>query len=211
MILKGYILTYGYILLILVITSILHKKISGILTRKIIHVGISFCFIIFYKYFGCTFNIMVPPFTFIILNYISYKKGLLKSMEENKSPGTVYYAVSVFIMCLITYFNNDFYPYFGIGLFVMAFGDGFAPIVSHYIKSMKIYKDKTLVGSLTVFIISIIVVLIFNKIFSLNYEYFKIILIGIISLLLELIGRKGIDNLLLPLGVSIISYLLGVI
>ena len=210
MIIKGYIFTYLYIFILLGISSLINKYVSGTISRKLIHIGVSFCYFIFYKYFGSTYHILIPPFTFIILNYISYKKDLFKGMEENKSLGTVYYAVSVFIMGLITYLKNDYYYSFGISWFIMAFGDGLAPIISKYIKSKKIYKDKTIVGTFTVFLVSIIVMLIFNGIFNLNYSMIEIGIVGIISSILELIGIKGLDNLYLPLGVSIVVYLLGV-
>ena len=211
MIVKGYIYTYLYIFLILGIASLLYKKGNGTYTRKIIHIGVSFSYVIFYKYFGNSIHIIIPPITFIILNYISYKKGTFKTMEEINSPGTVYYAISSFILALITYLYPAFYPYFGIGLFVMAFGDGFAPIIGKNIKGIKIYKDKTLAGSITVMIISLIVILIFNQLFSLNYNIWKIGLISIVSVFLEIIGKKGLDNLSLPLGVALVSFLLGVI
>lgn len=211
MILKGYIFTYLYIFTIIGLSSLIYKKGNGKYTRKIIYIGVAFFYIISYKYFGTTIHMIIPPLSFIILNYISYKKSIIKSMEENNSPGTVYYALSVFILALITYFRNDFYPYYGIGLFTMALGDGIAPIISSFIKSKKIYNDKTLAGSITVLIVSIIVGCIFNQFFILNFKIWEIIIIGIISSLLELLGKKGIDNLTLPLGVSIVSFVLGVI
>ncbi len=211
MIIRGYIYTYLYIFLVLGISGLLYKKGNGTYTRKIIHIGVSFFYIIFYKYFGTSIHIIVPPITFIILNYISYKKGTFKSMEEEKSPGTVYYAVSSLIMAVITYFYPNFYPYFGIGLFIMAFGDGLAPVVGKNIKSINIYNDKTLAGSLTVVIISLIIVLIFNNIFGLNYNIWKIIVISLVSGFLEILGKKGLDNLTLPLGVALTSFVLGVI
>lgn len=214
MIIKGYILTYLYLGLLLFITYILNKyfKVNEIITRKLVHINVSFCYVIFYYFFGNSFHIIIPPLTFILLNYISYKKNIFKGMENNKETlGTVFYPISVLIMAIITYAVPQFYPYFGIGLFCMAFGDGLAPLIAGYLKSMKIYNNKTLVGTLTVFIISIIVVILFNQIFSLGVEAFSIILIGVVSSLLELIGINGYDNLYLPLGVSLFSFILGVI
>lgn len=210
MIIKGYIYTYLYIFLVLGIASLVYKKGNGGITRKIIHIGVAFFYVFFYKYFKTSIHIIIIPLTFIILNYISYKKNILKSMEEENSPGTVYYAVSSFIMAIITYLYPDFYPYFGIGLFVMAFGDGFAPLIGKSIKSKKIYGDKTLAGTITVFLISIIVVIVFDKIFGINYKIYEIIIIGIWSGLLEILGKKGIDNLSLPLGIALISWWFGV-
>lgn len=214
MIIKGYILTYLYLGLLLFITYILNKyfKVNEVVTRKLVHINVSFCYVIFYNYLGTSYHIMIPPLTFILLNYLSYKKNIFRGMENNKETlGTVFYPISVLIMAIITYVVPEFYPYFGIGLFCMAFGDGLAPLIAGYLKSMKIYNNKTLVGSLTVFIISIMVVIIFNHVFTLGLDGFSVIFIGIVSSLLELIGINGYDNLYLPLGVSLFSFILGVI
>ncbi len=214
MIIKGYILVYGYLAFLIIAAYILNKyfKISNIITRKLIHINVSFCYIIFYKYFKDSFHMIIPAASFIIINYISYKKNIFKGMEtDDKSLGTIFYPISVLIMVIISYFKPEFFPYFGIGLFCMAFGDGLAPIVARYLKSKIVYNNKTLAGTITVFLVSIIVTLIFNYIFSLNLNILFIILIGGFSSILELIGINGYDNLYLPLGVSIFSFILGVI
>lgn len=211
MIIKGYIFTYLYIFLIIGFSTLIYKDGKGNITRKIIHIGVAFYYFIAYKYFGSSIHVIIPPITFIIINYLSYKKELVKSMEEEKSPGTIYYAISVFILALISYLKPDFYPYFGIGLMVMGLGDGLAPIFAGLIKSKKIYKDKTLTGSLTVFVVSLIVVIVFNILFGLDLHIGKIIIISGCSLILELFGKKGLDNLTLPIGVALVSWILGVI
>lgn len=214
MIIRGYIYTYLYLLLVLLITYILNKKfkVRVVITRKLVHIFVSFCWIIMYHYFGTSFHMLIPPLSFIIINYISYKYDILKGMEDGgHSLGTVYYPISVFIMALITYFVNDFYFAYGIGYFCMAFGDGFAPLVAGYLKSRKIYNNKTLSGTLTVFIFSLIIVLIFNIYFKMNFGVIDIFIISLTSATLELIGIKGVDNLYLPLGVSLITFILGVI
>ena len=214
MIVKGYIFTYLYLILLLLITDILNKKfnVNEKITRKIIHICVSFCWIILYIYFKNTIHIIIPPITFIIVNYISYKKKLFKGMEnDDNSLGTVLYPVSVLVMCIITYFIPEYYYAFGIGLFIMAFGDGLAPLVASKVKSKKLINNKTLSGSLTVFIVSIIVMLIFKCVFDINFTLINYILVALISTLLELIGTKGLDNLYIPLGVSIVVYLMGVL
>ena len=57
-------------------------------------------------------------------------------------------------------------------------------------------------------IILIIVIIIFKLYYNLDLSIFKIILLGMISIPLELFNKKGSDNLTLPLGISIISFLL---
>lgn len=214
MILKGYILIYGYLLLILGISSICSKvfKLRTIFTKKFIHISISFCYVIMYYYFGTSIHIIIPPISFIIINILSYKFGLFKAMEDGSGNlGTIYYPISVFIMTLITHFVPGFYPAFGIGLFCMAFGDGFAPLVSGFLRSRKIYSNKTVSGTATVFGFSLMGILIFNYIFKLEFSIFEMLVVSIVSALLELFDKKGLDNLFVPLGVSLLVYLLEVI
>ena len=211
MILKGYLFTFGYLFLVFIIAFMLYKYNKKTLTRKFVHISVSFCYVIFYIYFKNSYHIIIPPAIFVILNYLSYKKDLFKPMEEDSSLGTVYYAISVLFMCIVTYINKDFYYAFGIALFIMAFGDGFASIIGKRFKSKKIYKNKTLYGSLTVFIISMLVIFIFKLIFNLNYDIIDIIVVGLISSFVELISQNGLDNILLPTILFIIVYFLGVV
>ena len=60
MIIKGYILTYLYILLLLVIAKLLYIRHDGTLTRKFIHIGVSFCYVI-----KVTFYLVMLNFTTI--------------------------------------------------------------------------------------------------------------------------------------------------
>ena len=93
----------------------------------------------------------------------------------------------------------------------MAFGDGLAPLVAKKIKSKELINDKTISGSLTVFVVSILVMLTFDLVFDISFKLYQYVIVAIISTLLELIGTKGLDNLYIPLGVSIVVYLMGVL
>ena len=205
-----YLLTLIYIFLIIGISGILKNKklLSEEGTRKLVHIFVSGAYIIMYKTIYININIIIIPLLFVFINYISNKKNIFKGMEtENrKSYGTVYYPISMVIMAIITYFNHSFYPYYGLGLFIMAFADGIAPLIGQKITSPKIAKtNKTILGSLTVLIISILVVLIFNKVFILNLSILQILLLGIFSMLVEIISSKY-DNLFLPLATALLAY-----
>ncbi len=211
MIIKGYILTYLYLFLVIYISYRLnqHYKISQTYTRKFVHIFVSFVWVIMFYYFKDSFHIMIPPLTFILINYVSYQKNIFKGMEEKESLGTIYYPISIFIMALLTYLHNDYYPYYGIALFCMALGDGIAPIIASKLKSKVLINNKTIFGTLAVMIISIIITIGFNSYFALDFSMIKILLIGTSAAILELIGIKGLDNLSLPLGLFGILILLG--
>lgn len=207
-----YIVTFLYIFIILFISELLKNKkiVSEETARKVVHILVSFAYIIMYKMIYTNINIVIIPAIFIFINFISYKKNIFKGMEitSRNSMGTVFYPMSMMIMALITYFHNDFYPFYGIGLFIMAFADGLAPIVADKFQSKKIFNaNRSINGSMTVFIISIIVIFIFNIIFNLDISLIKIVLLGFISMFLEGVSGKY-DNLILPIGISIASFLI---
>ena len=211
MIILCYLLTILYVLAILGLCGVLKNKniISEEGSRKIVHILVSFAYVFMYKMICTSIHLIIIPCLFVILNYISYKKNLFKGMEldSRKSLGTVYYPLSMVVMATITYFNHSFYPYYGIGLFTMAFADGIAPLIAQKIKSKKIiFDNRTISGSITVFIISLIVLMIFKNIFSISYSFIEIILLAVISTVLEFFGGK-IDNLVLPIGISLLSYM----
>ena len=58
---------------------------------------------------------------------------------------------------------------------------------------------------------SLMGILIFNYIFKLEFSIFEMLVVSIVSALLELFDKKGLDNLFVPLGVSLLVYLLEVI
>ncbi len=212
----GYFLTYLYLFGILGLTGLLKKifNISDNSSRKVVHVMVSFAWVIMFYFFKYSIHNIIPPITFIIINYISYKNDTFKMMEihnkKEKSLGTVYYAVSIFLLSLLSVINNKFMIPYGIGVFCMAFGDGFAAIVGRFFEknNIKLINNKTLFGSLTSFILSLVVVVILNVVFNVNYSIFAIFIISISSSLLELISPKGTDNLTVPIVTAFIAYLL---
>jgi len=150
--------------------------------------------------------------TFVILNYVSYKKNVFSGMEregEANTPGTVYYAISLAVMAVITLIRPEFLPFYGIGTFCMALGDGLAPIVGGIKKGnfAIIPGKRSFLGSLSVFVISLIVCIVFKAIFTLPIGPVAVIVTALAATALEIVGLKGVDNLTLPIGTSVIAWL----
>lgn len=214
MILLGYILTFGWVFLMLGLTMVL-KKVTHAddeVSRKIIHISVAFAWIPMYLCFGRTWHLIIPPAVFIVLNYFSYKKNLFSAMERQdeskKSPGTVYYAVSMTIMAIFSLIDARCLVPYGVGLFCMALGDGFAPIFGSIRKGNRtLVGSRTLFGSISVFCICLIVIAVMTLIFSLPLGFGKMLLIALAAALLELIGFRGLDNIMLPLGVFLLTFL----
>ncbi len=208
-ILLGYILTYGYIFLVLVITNLIGKKknLKSTYTRKIIHILVGLSWFIMACFFNTSWHLIIPPLTFIVINYITYKKDYLKFMQRENSKGTIYYAISLTILSIITVLKPKFLPFYGIGALSMTIGDGLAPFIGEKFSKHKIGKtNKTIAGSLTVFFCTLLILICFNSYYILNLSILKILLLSIVAVSLEIVG-KDLDNLSLPISLSCIAYL----
>lgn len=206
----GYILTYTYLVIVLIGISFLQKKLNlkTEISRKLIHILVGFSWIIMAHYFKTSIHLIVPPLSFIVINYIIYKKDILAAMKNNNSKGTIYYALSFTILSIITVIKKEFLPFYGIGVFSMSIGDGLAPIVSQKHNKYKIGKsNKTYVGSVTICLSSFIILLIFSNLYHLEINLIKTVFLSLCGAILELVGKE-LDNLTLPIGLSAISYLL---
>ena len=212
-IILGYVLTFGWVFLVLGLTLVLKRKrdLSDEASRKIVHILVAFAWVPRVLCFGTTWHLAVPTAAFIVLNAISYRRDLFAAMERSdeskKSLGTVYYAVSMTVMAVWTVLMPELLPCYGAGLFCMALGDGLAPILGG-IKTgnVKLFGGRTLYGSLTVFAVSFVVVAFFNYAFDMTLAGWEILVTALAAVALELVGVKGLDNLTLPLGVFLLSF-----
>lgn len=206
----GIIISYLYIGIIIAGAKLFEKR-GEKASRKFIHIMLgNWWFIAMYFFTNVWFAIFVP-ITFVIINYVSYKQDLIKVMERKNQDGlgTVYYAVSLFILAIVS-FGIYQKPILGlIPNLIMAYGDGFAAVVGKCIKS-KTYKvgetKKSIAGSITMFMTSLIFITIFLTT-RYTFELWQIVLIGIVMsgivTIIEAISVKGIDNISVPVSMLV--------
>lgn len=211
----GYLLTFGWVFLVLGLTLLLKRatRADDEISRKIVHISVAFAWIPMYFFFGVSRHLLVPPAVFAVLNAVSYKKNLFAAMERRdesrKSPGTIYYAVSMLLMSAATLLRPSLLLPYGMGLFCMALGDGFAPIFGALRRgNRRLFAGRTLYGTLSVFCICLLVIGVFSAIFALPLSLPQMLLLALTAAVCELVGVRGLDNLTLPLGVFALSGLL---
>lgn len=200
----GIVVSYLYIGLIIVGAK-LFEKIGKEASRKFIHIMLGNWWFIAMAFFTNMWFAIFVPITFVIINYISYKKNLINVMEreEQDGLGTVYYAAALLILSIISF---GIYKQPNLGLIpslVMAYGDGFAAVCGKIIKS-KEYNvfgtKKTIAGSLTMFIISVVLITIYFMALGKSLEYIIIsIVMAVIVTIIEAISVKGLDNISVPI------------
>lgn len=202
----GILVSYLFIFLV-ILGAKLFEKIGKEASRKFIHIALGNWWLIAMYFFDNVWFAAFVPATFVIINYLSCKKDIIKVMEREDSKkdgfGTVYYALSLLILSAIT-FGVINKPILGlISIFIMAYGDGFAAILGKTIKSKK-YKvydtEKSVAGSLTMFIVTLIIVSIYLIYINSPLWYVKAIVIGLIITILEAVSIKGTDNITVPIA-----------
>jgi phytol kinase len=183
-------------------------------SRKFIHIGVSNWWIIAMLFFDNPFYAAFTPALFIILNYISYRKQLFTAMERGSSKndlGTVYFAVSLLIISIITFRENGF-PYMGaLGILIMGYGDGFAAVIGgkfgkHRFRIGNI--EKSIEGSIAMFLFSFGVSYIILSVFNSYSAFPTSLLLAAFATLLEAVSPYGTDNLTVPLSTSLLYYIL---
>ena len=202
---------------IIFISASLFEKAGKEASRKYIHIMLSNWWIIAMVFFDNMYIAAFIPALFVVINYASYKMNIIKVMErdegeENKdSLGTVYYALTLLILALVTFgpLNN---PVIGLcGVAVMGYGDGLAAVIGQSIKSKEYrIKDnkKTIAGSITMFCITLMIIAGFLKYSNASYVAIKSILVAVIVTFIEAVSIKGTDNLTVPLTTSLLAMLL---
>ena len=215
----GLVVSYLYIALVIIGAKPFEKK-SKEASRKFIHIMLGNWWIIAMYFFTNVWVAIIGPLTFVVINYLSYKKNLIKVMERDEQDGlgTVYYAVALLILSIVC-FGIFKQPALGlVPTLVMAYGDGLAAVIGKKIKSKK-YKlgetKKSFAGSLTMFIISTLLIgghlwFTHSSLFWQSTHWPVVAcLTGFAITALEAVSGKGWDNITVPVSTLALLILLG--
>ena len=188
--------------------SIIYKKFNEEnkeALRKIIHIGMGplipiALYLQIDQNSALTFTAIIS--LVILLNYF-YK--LFPSIEDvdRKSFGTLFYCISLFILIFL-FWEKDPYALIA-GFFIMTFGDGLAGLIGKNLKSKSwifFKQKKSLFGTATMFLISLLVVCSLGYIQKYNFNI-NILMIAFIATTLEQFSVIGIDNFLVPIASAI--------
>ncbi len=211
MILKGYIFSVLYACLCLLIALLAYK--AGVpkkYSRKFVHIFVGAEWIILSYYMKVSYHFLVVCLVFTAILALAHFKKLMPmiSSENDNAPGTVYYGVAMSVMAAICLFVPDMLLPFGIGVFCTSLGDGFAGVFGQLIKkhNPKVYKNKSLFGSLANLIFSTASAFIISSVYGMGLKLWQCVMIGLFAVGLELITVFGLDNITITLGCAFLAY-----
>jgi phytol kinase len=216
----GLVLSYGYAFGLLMLVEAMGKRFAwpSWITRKIIHIGAGMWVWGILYFFQQRLWGILPFASFIVLNYLFYRRQTFSQMDDDQSTlGTVYFAVSITILFLLMWWPKgpvDYAPLAVAGIMAMTWGDAFASLIGQSFGKRRycVFSHyRTWLGSGVMFVFSFfaiaITLLIFSGSsqhpFSLNLPVEKILIISAIAAAIatisEALAPAGTDNLTVPL------------
>ncbi len=214
--LLGFILSYVLVFAVLAIASLLlyFKVFSPETLRKLVHIGVSNWWLLAMAYFDRPLYPAIGAASFIIINYISYKKHVFKAMESpehRENLGTVYFPVSLLVLSYLC-FGGWMPLYVGaIGILVMGYGDGLAALAGMNFgkHSFTMYgrSRKSIEGSLAMFAVSFAVIWLVLHFYGPGASLAAVLLTALVATAVEVATPFGLDNITVPLTSSLFYFL----
>lgn len=202
---------------------------SQYFTRKLIHLALGPIFLItFLCYSGEWFSpwiaVTIPIIYFIAIVLINLEiikiDQLTTTMSRSGDPrellrGIAYYLVVVIIVCIIGWTSYPLMSWYSpLSIFVisiLAIGDGLADIVGRKVDRLKfkIFAEKSVPGSVAMFLSSLIGCLAFLAVFGFDVlpMTFLTLTIILIATIVEAFSPGDLDNITVPLS-TVIAFLL---
>jgi len=194
----GLILVYTYVILLLVISEKVLKKHPNF-SRKFLHIMVGNVLFILPLFQSRWVMALLAAAPFILLTFLISPYSPLKIKDRISSSGhglgLVYYAISWTVLALI-FFDQPWI--IAVGIAAMSYGDGMASLVGMKYGKIKYNisgDNKSLEGSLTMFLVLICAIGIVLTYYAVPIQPLAIVGVALVATIFEGITPKGLDNL----------------
>ena len=185
---------------------------STAFTRKFVHVGVGMWVVGTALLFTNRWIAIIPPLTFIIINYMSYRKDIFKAMstKDKRNLGTVYFPISFALIILIFWSKL---PVVVAGLMPMTWGDALAAVIGQRWGKHRftvLGSTKSWEGSVAMVVasfVSVFITLAAYKV-ALGAAALDALIVAAAATVVELLTPLGLDNLTVPLLSALLLWFL---
>jgi dolichol kinase len=182
-------------------------------TRKFVHIGVGMWVIGTVLLFENRFLAVIPPLSFVLINYVSYRRETFKAMEtgEKGNLGTVYFPLSFAILILALWSRPDLLV---ASLMPMTWGDAAAALIGSKFGKHRYTisgQVKSWEGSAAMLVLSWLAVSIaLGALSSLSWPTSMgyALLVALCATVVEALTPYRLDNLTVPLGSGLLLFLL---
>ena len=183
-------------------------------TRKVIHISVgmwAFGTVLLFEHW---YFAIIPPLSFVILNYISYRRDIFKAVEtgEKGNLGTVYFPISFAIIICLFWTR----PHLLVAsLMPMTWGDALAAILGRRYGQRKysvLGSTRSVEGSLAMFFFSWLatfLALVLLPPLGWQASLLCSLALAVFATLVEALSPWHVDNLTVPLLSAALLYLMG--
>lgn len=189
-------------------------------TRKLVHILVGVLMFFAPILLTTSLPMVVIGSFFTLSNWIALRQGWLKGMHGARvSYGTVFYPLSFTVLVLLCW--PDHVAIIIAAMLVLALGDAAAAIVGETIAHPQEYvligERKSLEGSATMFVVTAAVVLAVLHFYPYNGTMTPLalgesalyaVLVAVLTTAAEALGRRGNDNLTVPLTTALVLFFL---
>lgn len=198
-------ITYSFLLVLLfLLLALAMWKLgaSPMVVRKVLHMGASNWWFLEMAYFPTLAIAMLGPIAFIILNalYVYFFQG---ESERKRNYGLIYFPISLLLL-VIMQFKGGISTYAClVGVLSMGYGDSLAALIGKKWGKKKIgwvyMKEKSWLGCLVMFSVSFLVGMWVMRSIP------GALLVGFVAMLCEVASPFGLDNITVPLLVTLVA------
>ena len=223
----------GTLTLLMLLFEVLVRKFSvdGFLLRKVLHFSLGLILFFFPVCFLANFFPVLLALIFIVVNGVSFYFGFfrifhdknrqrLQQEEKAAGCGSVVLPVAFIILALFLWENHAWI--LRTSVLIVGIADSLAAVVGDSFGKIRIENltksRKTIEGSLTMFAVSFLLLLVCLFVFKSNFNeglaaaaWFQLVVLALLLALIvtavEALLSHGFDNLFIPLAVSYVLYI----
>jgi dolichol kinase len=182
-------------------------------TRKFIHITVGMWSVGTVLLFDRWYMAVIPPLSFILINYLSYRQETFKAMEtgEKGNLGTVYFPLSFAIIVFVFWKR----PHLLVAsLMPMTWGDAMAAVLGNRYGQFRytlLGSTRSLEGSVAMFLFAFAATFLALWLFpplGLSISLLYALVVSVVVTLVEAVTPWHLDNLTVPLVSVLTLYLL---
>ena len=189
------------------------REYSTDFTRKFIHITVGMWSVGTVLLFDRWYVAIIPPASFILINYLSYRQETFKAMEtgEKGNLGTVYFPLS-FVLIVFLFWQQ---PHLVVAsLMPMTWGDAMAAVLGARYGQFRYTlwgSTRSLEGSISMFLFAFTATFLVLWLFpplGLGVSLLYALIVSVVTTLVEAVTPWHLDNLTVPLVSAVTLYLL---